>query len=132
MRRGLPTADAGHTAVHGHPVGGGVRRTASVLSAVAVAGLAAAAGLGLWRGAAVPDLHAAAGLVGGAPAAGAHIRWGAGRDLLATLLLAAGVLLGIGVPGEVVNAGVHGLVALVAALFSMGVHGEHLWQFLRG
>jgi hypothetical protein len=131
MRRELPTADAGHTAVHGHPVEGGVRRTASVLSAVAVAGLAAAAGRGLWPGAAGPDLHAAAGLVGGALAAGAHIRWGAGRDLLATLLLAAGVLLGMGVSGGLVSPGVHGLVALVAGLFSMGVHGEHLWQRFR-
>ncbi len=131
MRGELRTADAGHAAVRGHPVGGGVWRTASVLSAVAVAGLAAAAGLGLWPAGAGPDLHAALGLMAGALAAGAHIRWGAGRDLLATLLLAAGVLLGMGVPGGLVNPGVHGVVALVATLFSMGVHGEHLWQHFR-
>jgi len=130
--RGTPrAAGAGYATVRGHPADNGVGRAAIVLSAIAVPGLAAATGLALWPGAAGADLHAAVGLVAGALAAAAHLQWGTGRDLLATLLVAGGVLLGMGVPGGLVGRGAHGTAALIAALVSMGVHGEHLWQRLR-
>ena len=131
MKGELRAAGAGHAAVRGRPAGSGAGRTTIILSVIAVSGLAAATALGLLPGVAGPDLHAAVGLPAAALAAAAHIRWRDGRDLLATLLLAVGALLGMGVTGGLVSRGAHGAAALIAALVSMEVHGEHLWQRLR-
>jgi len=107
------------------------RRGGDLLAAPALVGVAAAAISGGMPGLANADLHAVVGLLAGALAAAAHLRGGTGRDLAATLLLAIGVLLGMGVTGGLVGRGGHGAAALVAALVSMGVHGERLWRRLR-
>ncbi len=131
MKSEVQVAASGGAPARHRPGGPVVGRRGATLSAVALAGVAAATTLGVWPAIGGGDLHAAMGIVAAVLAAAAHIRWGGGRDLLATLLLAVGALMGMGVTGGLVSRGVHGAAALIAALVSMEVHGEHLWQRVR-
>ena len=73
-----------------------------------------------------PVHHAAMGLTASLASILAHMWRGGGADLGASLVLALGVMLGIGVPDAVVSAWVHWVVAMAGVALSTWVHLGHL------